>query len=373
MKYVERSQTIGCTTPVLEVFTLINGFAVDCEVVEFQILDSSGAQTYPVAGRETLDVSDCPVGARLAVGRYAAPWVIPSDEPLSSHTIIWYWKRLAADTVEYTTTRRFEVMPAGTIEDPIVGYYASVAALREEGITETDASDARLLDRIALASSMIEGWTKRYFEPRWHEFYLSGTSNSRLLLDHPIISIAELATGASSVDSDESLADIESYRVFNRHLSQGLLSPDDRANPKIEFVHGRGDIYTSTSVVATGQNEYGYRHLVFPTGTQNVRVSGVFGYTDPNGTLYGRTPRDIIHATMLLVMRELYKLTDVDKREDAQRRWRLLSETTRDQSYKLNQLSGSTGGVGGAGWLSGDPAIDNIIIRYLRPISLGAA
>lgn len=373
MKYIERSQTINGGTPVLEVFTVVDGFVQDCETVEFQIFDATGAQTYPVAGRETLDVSAYPTGGRLGIGRYAATWAVPADEPLGKHTIVFYWKLLAADTTEYQTTIRFEVLGVGTIEDFIAPYYASISKMREEGITEEDSSDARLLDKIALASSMIEGWTKRHFEPRWKNIYRSGTLAKALLLDQPICYIAELATGASPHDTDESIIDVEAYRVFNRHLSQHLLSPDDRNNPKISFVDGRGDLYTSSSLVATS-DVYGYNHLQFPKGVQNVRIAGVFGYTDPNGTLYGRTPRDIEHACMLLTMRELYLLTDTDKREDAQRRWRLLGETTRDQSYKLAPLAGRSGAHSSAvGFLSGDPTIDNILIRYMRPPAMGAA
>jgi hypothetical protein len=375
MKYVERLHSLGCALPILEVFTVVSGFVVDCETVEYEIFDAAGLQTNTSQpARDSIDVADCPTGDRLGTGRYAVRHLVPADEPLGAHTIKFYWKLLTADTVEHTTTVRFEVLLPGVIEDPIAPYYVSIAKMREEGVTAADASDARLLDRIGLASRMVEGWTKRHFEPRWLDLFVDGRGGKKILLDHPIIYVGEVAAGASPQDGDESLLDPESYRVYNRHISRGLMSPDDRNNPKVEFVAGRGDIFATAAFISSDTSAHGHDHLKFPRGAMNMRVSGVFGYTDPNGTLYGRTPRALEHATALLVMRELYKLTAVDKREDAQKRWRLLSETTRDQSYKLSPIAGSGGAhVAAAGYLSGDPAIDNILIQYLRPPAMGAA
>jgi hypothetical protein len=94
--------------------------------------------------------------------------------------------------------------------------------------------------------------------------------------------------------------------------------------------------------------------------------SDVFGYTEPDGSPAGRTPEMIRHATKLLVMRDLPLLASTDQREDAQRRFRLTSERTRDQSYTLEALK-----LHGA--FTGDPEIDNILVAFVRPPDLGAA
>jgi hypothetical protein len=65
-------------------------------------------------------------------------------------------------------------------------------------------------------------------------------------------------------------------------------------------------------------------------------------------------------------MRELPLLGHVDAREDAQRRFRITSERTRDQSYTLEALR-----LHGA--FTGDPEIDNILAAFSRPPDLGAA
>ena len=152
------------------------------------------------------------------------------------------------------------------------------------------------------------------------------------------------------------------YRIYNRHLTQGLLLPDDRDDPKLEFFHG-SDL---GGVRFEPAGALGLASLVWPRGQQNVMVRGVFGYTEPDGSPTGSTPTLIRQVTKLLVMRDLPRLTDLDRREDAQRRWRLTSERTRDQAYTLEALK-----LQGA--FTGDPEIDNILVAFVRPADLGAA
>ena len=68
---------------------------------------------------------------------------------------------------------------------------------------------------------------------------------------------------------------------------------------------------------------------------------------------------------MLLVLRWLSPLADDDG--EARHRWRILEERTRDQSYKLDRAPGTSR------VFTGDPEIDGILLRYLRPHGLGAA
>ena len=98
----------------------------------------------------------------------------------------------------------------------------------------------------------------------------------------------------------------------------------------------------------------------------SVELEGVFGYTEEDGTDLGRTPLEIRRACILLVIRLLPRLGDIDAVDDARNRWRLLSERTRDQSYTLAPLRRE-------GELTGDIAIDDILARYMRPAGLGAA
>ena len=97
-----------------------------------------------------------------------------------------------------------------------------------------------------------------------------------------------------------------------------------------------------------------------------MELSGLWGYTEPDGTPEGRTPPAIRRACMLLVLRWLSPLGDEDAAGDARNRWRIVEERTRDQSYKLAPVRGS-------GAFTGDPEIDAILARNRRPLGLGAA
>ena len=229
--------------------------------------------------------------------------------------------------------------------------YVSVADVRAEGITVADASDERIEAIIRLAERYIERVTGRFFEPRPQSLTIDGPSGRVLRLGHPIIRIDVVAVDSSSATTPVPI-DPSSYRVYNRHLTQGLLIPDDRDDPRIELVRG-GDASVGLDAI-------------WPCGVQNVRVAGVFGYTDPDGSPMGVTPMLIRHTTKLLVLRELPLMADLDGREDAQRRWRLTSERTRDQAYTLGALASQ-------GAFTGDREIDLILAVYTRPADLGAA
>ncbi len=242
--------------------------------------------------------------------------------------------------------------------------YATVAELRDEGLTIEQVPDDRLTRLLTLATAFVDRVTGRFFEPRDLVLTLDGRGGRAIQLNHPIISVnsVKIDVGPLSpgyVEVDESL-----FKVYNRHLSQGLLSPDDRENPKIEFYHGQDLMGISARTPISGIT---LTNLIFPKGQQNITIDGRFGYTDPDGSADGITPLMINHVTKLLVMRETAPLADCDSREDAQKRWRIKSEKTRDQSYTLQDLSS-----GIQGNITGDPEIDLILVQFMRPADYGA-
>lgn len=239
--------------------------------------------------------------------------------------------------------------------------YASIADFRAEGVTPAAASDARLEALIGLASEYIERVTGRFFDARELTLTLDGTGGRSLLLGHPIVRVSEVFIELSVFSPGDVAVDTALYRVYNRHLTQGLLLPDDRDNPKLEFIHSSDllGIRIERPVLSLSS-------LIWPRGQQNVIVRGVFGFTERDGSPTGRTPRLIQHLTMLLVVRELAPLTDVAARDEAMKRWRITSERTRDQSYTLEALRLT-------GAFTGDPTIDGILVSFVRPPDLGAA
>ena len=369
MAALARGQSSDCANPALDLFTQVNGVLVDVAALAFQVYDVSDpakrlapVQVYPAAPGARAPVALdalCPAGDKLSTGHFVARWTPPLDAALGTHEVRWFF-RLTQASPEQTFREEFEVL----VE--VAGFsgtgYAFVSDLRAEGVTPADASDARLQQLIALASRYVERITARFFEPRIQEITLDGTGGRTLPLGHPIIGVEGVFIDSSPFTPGDLPVDSSIYRVYNRHLTQGLFLPDDRDNPKLEFVHG-SDL---AGVRFESIGGTGLASLVWPHGQQNVTVRGVFGYTEGDGSPTGRTPELIRHATKLLVMRDLPLLGSVDQREDARRRFRLTSERTRDQSYTLEALR-----LHGA--FTGDPEIDNILVAFVRPPDFGAA
>lgn len=362
MASLARGQASDCAHPALDLFTQVSGMLIDVAVLEFQIFDVSDPgkqlapeQVYPATAgaRASVNVAAlCPSGDKLSTGHFVARWTPPLTAAIGTHEIRWFF-RLHAGSPEQTFHEEFEVLAA------VAGFtadgYASVSDVRAEGVTAADASDGRLQQLIALASRYIERVTGRFYEPRAQTLLVDGRGGRTLALGHPIVGVESVVIDASPFSSGDLPVDPSVYRVYNRHITQGLLLPDDRDNPKLELLYGDGP----TGALGLGS-------FIWPRGQQNVTVRGVFGYTEPDGSPSGKTPELIRHATKLLVMRELPLLGSADQREDAQRRYRLTSERTRDQSYTLEALK-----LHGA--FTGDPEIDNILVAFVRPPDVGAA
>lgn len=209
--------------------------------------------------------------------------------------------------------------------------YARVADLRDEGVSVAQASDTRLLALIDEAGRAIDAFTGWFFAPRSLTLRLDGRGTPSIEPPVPPIELTQLMVGGRGV----SIAS-EDLVVVGAPVQPGLDGP--------RLTRTRG---------------------VFPRATGNVEATGTWGYTEDDGTPQGRTPAEIRRVCMLLVLRGLSPLGRDDG--EARNRWRIIEERTRDQSYKLDRVSG----VGNV--FTGDPDIDGIIARYRRPAGLGAA
>jgi hypothetical protein len=217
--------------------------------------------------------------------------------------------------------------------------YASLAELRAEGVTPEMAGDARVLMLLDEATRTIDRLTGWFFEPRRMTVRLSGRNTPTIELPFPPITLEHVRVGG------------------------GFWMPayDVPLSPEIVWVVGapiRADFDVPRITL-----RFGY---AFPLGEGNVEVVGLFGYTEEDGSETGRTPLAIKRAAMLLALRALPPIGDAEAREDNRRRARLIEERTRDQSYRLAPPMGTT-------TLSGDPEVDEILVRYRRPLGLGAA
>lgn len=365
MAAIARSQSSSCSNPVLDVFTSVSGVLTNVYSLQYQIFDKttgSAVQVYPITPGQKATVvvgTDCPTGDRLGTGHYVARWDVPANENIGTHETKWYIK-LTSGSSEQTYLEEFEVLAEVVAAgDPNAGY-AFVQDLRDEGLTNTTTyPDAWVQAKIMSASRFIDMATRRFFYPKELTLRLDGRGGPMLLLSDPIIAIEYVKQEiAPFYDGDFSLLEGDSYRVYNRHLTQQLNEPDDRANPKIE-------LFNPGYLRLRGAG--GYAPLVFPRGQQNVEIKGWFGYTDYDGTSKGKTPEMIRFVCKLLVLRDVDKLT---QRSDARIRSRIISESTRDQSYTLEGLGALK--LVGAGF-TGDPEIDNILSYFTRPPAMGAA
>lgn len=256
-----------------------------------------------------------------------------------------YWYRFSF----YNSTTTLEGTASTPIQgEGVEGRYCTIADMRAEGVLESQYDDARVTTAIELSSRMIDMYTGRWFEPRTMDFTMDGSGQPSMLLEHPIISITD------ALIDDVALA-ASDLIVYNRHITQNLLSPDDREDPHVEIRQPLDD----SLLFKIGLK-------VWPRGQLNIRFQGVFGYTDYDGTASGSTPALIQHACKLLTMRNLPGMADVATREDAAMAWRVIEHKTRDQSIKYSPADITKQGRAAAGLYTGNPEIDMILLRYRK-------
>lgn len=364
-----RSQVVSKEAPALLFIHAIGGALVDPAELSFAIYDTTTEEkqlapikVFPTSGgNHTVDVTESSPD-RVGIGRFAAAFTVDANAPYGRYEITWVWRSKAGGPVQ-RATQVFDVfslaVPAGKT------IYALPSAVRGEGLLATGpnaVSDARLMLAAVRAAAFIETITRRFFEPRYAELRVDGRSSGGCLLDDPVIAIERITYATTHLLLSQLPAESDTYRVYNRHLS-GLKQPDDRDNPRIEL-YGLRDYLTI----------YSQEDLRFPKGFQNLTITGVFGYTEPDGTPYGRTPELLAQAALLLTIRYTAKATDTNAQMGNRFNHRITSEKTRDQSVTYGAgLAGGLSAGATVGAFTGDPEIDNLIGMFLAPPQMGAA
>ena len=332
------------------------GYLEDVTALSYAIFDvsTSAKQAVPVQVWPALPTTSVAVTlatAKITAGRYILPWSPSATEALGKHIARTWCTTPVTGAAVLVQDREFEVAEPATAAVAKDGY-CLISDLRDEEVVANElGTDARLAAIILQCSRLIERYTGRFFEPRYLDLFVSGRNARKLFLEYPIIALESVAVSGVAVDA----ADIV---VYNRHLSQRLTQPDDRDNPKIEYLHSYGEFWTGTYWSSWSARLGAF----FPYGQGNVEVKGVFGYTDWDGSAVGKTPDLIRHACKLMCIREIPKLTDHDEREDRRQRSRITSEGSDRQSRGLQPLPGTT--------LTGDYEIDHILHSYMRSPSI---
>lgn len=331
------------------------GHMVDPHALAFEVFrtNDDATQLAPVSvfARTNVDL----VAHKLGTGRFSAVGWTPAAGAgnAGKHFVRWYWTSEDGATEAYADT---PIDVQAFAVDPGTPFYSSLSDVRAAGVTTSQASNAAVVAALRRASAFIERACGRFFEPRYLEQYHDGRGSTGLLFSDPIIMLDELKVTTRPVRPSDQPIDQDFIRVYNRHLSQGLRSPDDRNNPRIELFSMTEDWI--------GVRPFSWSRMVFPRAQQNVGVTGVFGYTDPDGSPFGRTPEDIDLAALLLMPRYVPAM-----RSDAVFAGRVKREQTRDQSYELHAPKD----LGLPSNLTGDPEVDSILARFLRPPMFGGA
>lgn len=230
--------------------------------------------------------------------------------------------------------------------------YATLADVRAEGITEAQASNQRVEDLLDEVTTEIDKYTGWFFEPRALTIRIDGRGTPSVEPPYVPIELTSL-----SVDGDEIEIIDEELLIKGGPVLPGFYAPRiTRVTPTL------GTVYWSST-----------RGRKFAEGQGNMTIVGTWGYTvpDPLGDPLGRTPPAIKRATIMMLQRLVPLVGDTQGTDEARNSWRLLEERTRDQSYKLSDKSGAGFGADGAP-LTGDPAIDEILLRFMKPHGLGA-
>jgi len=250
--------------------------------------------------------------------------------------------------------------------------YVSIQDVRDEGFTDPPWTDARIISAIELATATIDTATKMWFEPRQCSFLLDGRKDVRgidFLLSLPICAVTKLTI----YDLEQEIEG--SFRIYNRHLTQGLTRPDDRSNPRVSFDFTVAALDPANPIIIEEQG------IPFIEGRQNIGVEGVFGYTtlgpnDPVGETspgsqiplsYGETPPLIKRAALLLVADYLTPLADGGGVGPS---GPITKEKTRDQEVQYQAASSAASLQPDS--LTGNPTVDRILGAFRSPLGMGA-
>lgn len=331
--------------------------------ITYQIFDLSSAakliapdQVFPttLGDEEPVDL----VADKIDDGHFVARYAAPSDEPVGLHEIRWFVTLADGDDpIEIRET--FDVI-AGAVLSPIEGY-ALVSALRAEGVPSS-ISDAMIQSVIAERSRFIERVTGRIFFPFYVEdLPVDGDGTRSLRFDSPILVITTLKRNYYELAYPETI-DRVLYTIYNRHITHGYYAEDDRADPRITF-GDRMDLASATGY--TRRFRVGSQRR-FVEGSLAYKITGLFGYTDPDGSFTGGTPLGIEEVCKRLVVNRLTPLWQGAVAGQAVGGANTVkSESTRDQSVTFGaKLLDKVGD--GFGELTGDAIADQILAQYIR-------
>ena len=330
----------------------------DVFALSFQVWDATPSVAVQVEPTTLGNKTSVAVGGAGKLGRrhYVATWQTPSSPNLGRWFIRWFLTRASGDAVE-SWDQNIEMLASET-QQRIP--YGSLSGVRAEGLTVTQASDVRVLESLALAAREIEDYTGFTFgvPAELLTMRVDGRGTPDLLLPDPIVGVQDvrvLTHGTVTTTVSSELADIAVYSVVE--------DIDNAWNPKLSFFRATDYLGVHRSRVS----EIVTPGFIFDFGQQNIEVDGVFGFTERlTASPQGDVPSAIERVANLLALRHALPRLSAERR-DLLVGHRIVAESTEDQSYRLD-TAGATYGP-----FTGDPEIDNVLLRYARGLAIGAA
>lgn len=372
---VQQGSSSSAATPLLALWFIAGGALADPASITFAILDVSDAaklvtpvQTFP----EVVDPAPAAphdvdlVADKVGPGHFAASFTLAGDEPAGRHRI--RWTVVAEDGAQPRVIEEDFDVVVGAVIAPSAPFYCSISDMRDEGVTAARCADARLQVLIAVASMRIEAITGRRFYAHAETVTLDGSYSKALRFGEPVIAVS-LLERLSGDDDDPSEIEPSTYVVYNRHVAENLLAPDDRQDPRLTF---KNDVRLAwVDGYERHSSALHFRRTFFP-GQQRYRVTGLFGYTDADGRSFvGVTPPAIREACKLMVLRTVDKITKVSNANASGGVQGVTSEQTREQSVTYGASLQDKVGQAGVGDMTGDAIVDTILSYYAAPPAIG--
>lgn len=333
------------------------GFFAELEELEYRVLNVAGAEQ---VAWTVVDVDADAVEGHP--GLYAPSITVPAlSTSYGTWTVQWRFTVETGDD-QQTSTTYFRVV---ALAQPIADAYAQVQDLLDEGVPSALFTSARMVRALELASRLFEEWTGRTFGPRVLDYDVDGRGGPILQLEQPIIGLTAAALTFTSFSTSDMAIESGDLRVYNRHIRSNLKHPDDRQDPRVEWLRLTGWGYPRRG--SLGEADLISAHAGFPESQQNVKLSGVFGYTDFDGTPFGKVPDLVREAVMRIAMTKLAPLwAATGGGSGIGISGPIQSEKTMDQSVSYANLAASGSGAY-VGAYTGDPAVDQLILTFKRP------
>lgn len=361
--HIGRNTTVSPTNPTLDTFVVdAEGFLAAPFALAYEILDlsSPAKQNNPtiVVARTSVNLTS----DRVRVGQYVARWTV-GNASLGRHMVVWYMT-LTDGATEVSWSRSFEVVANAALLPTGQRLYAMLSDIRCEGIGPM-VTDLRILGTIADCSQRLETWTHREFFPHYKELVIDAEPLKAIHFDEAIVGMVDLGI----VEPTYTYART-SYVVYNRYLRQGLLQPDDRQSPRLEF-RMSDSLYGLTALeylmpAHVGSSTWGSTtRLINRKSPQRLTCKGVFGYTEFDGSPEGKLPRDVQRVIMMMVLRDLFPYASEEGQMFRDRIY-VTNMKTREQSITYGRPGSGANKSTRVASYTGDPNIDSLIANLCR-------